>query len=679
MLRRVLFVAGLAIALRARVRAGIAWWQTPAALVVSLLLYHATLASAVASDLTATEVQQIARFAGAAVYRDMSDEGRARVSPEVQARYREARDLLPGRGPAIAQYFLMHEPPPPSNDAYFFVFEALADTETALILIHALTAPLADVSTKGKISDAGSPERVRDNFQIEVAIEAVLVNDRVRSDPRVAQALIDTIARLREKPWDPHYTQMAVSLLGRCSGPAATLALQQLATDGDAALRNAAIQALGQVHGDRREKNVANSADQSSSLATFTRTLNTDNNPAARASAATALGNSDHAESTTALRAALAQERQPQVVDAIVLALHKRAAPFTDSALCRELVSRTWDIAAARVPFDCWRVSATRAALIDAATRGSPQLRALCLAALVESHTPRAAPALITLTPALPHAPQLAGATAMQNAAIPLPAGKTEPALDPVTQQRLLASAVEILSMPSAGTPVDGAAISDGAASLVNDALWEISGHNMPLALAYADRVTPASRRYSSMARYGASYRLWNKDKAAYVEYRRPRQALVAVITAAFLGVLLWWEKTRHAGALLVVAVLGWGIFTGYETDIAGLPPPPLQLLSVAAIGFLCAGLSTATSSLLWPTYRRGSFTAAIKRSTLSTLGAALLAFAACIVSRGRYFPIGGEGWELIFDPVGAALTAALAAIGLLLVDGLILRRLLPA
>lgn len=674
MLRRDVFTGNQTLKPHACVLADFARWC--AAALVLALLHCQTVAAHATTDLSALEIQNVARFAGAQGYRDLPAGERARVAAEVTARYREARALLPGRGPALARHFLLHERPPPSNDAYFFVFEALADPETALILIHALAAPLGEASTADKRSDAGARERVRDNFQIEVAIEAALVDDRVRNDPRVAQALIDTLARLRQQSWDPYYTQMAVGLLGRCSTSAATRALQQLATDGDAGLRRVAIQALGEMRRDLSEKNVAADAGQSSDIAVFMRTLTGDSDVAARAAAATALGDSNGTESITALRAALTRERQPQVIDAIVLALHKRAAPFADAAECRDLIARTWELAAARVLFACWHGGATRAELIDAATHGAPPLRVLSLESLTESPAPRASQVRIAgpLTASRLHPGR---AAALQGTAIAVLPGEIAPALDPATQQRLLASAVEVLSLPSASTPVDDAMISAGAIAIVNDALWNIAGHDMPLALKYADRVTPASRRYSSVARYGASYSLWNKDQAAYIDYRRPRQMFSAVIVAAFLSVLLWWKKARRAGALLVIAVLSWALFTGGETDIAALPPPPLQWLSVSAIAFFSAGLSAALASVLSPLPRYGTLAAVVKRGTLTMLGAALLAFVACVASRGRFFPIGSEGWELIFDPVGAALTAALVTIGLLWVDGLILRRLL--
>jgi hypothetical protein len=41
-------------------------------------------------------------------------------------------------------------------------------------------------------------------------------------------------------------------------------------------------------------------------------------------------------------------------------------------------------------------------------------------------------------------------------------------------------------------------------------------------------------------------------------------------------------------------------------------------------------------------------------------------------------FPVGSEGWELIFDPLGSALEAAAAAVGLGILDALLFRRLVP-
>lgn len=628
-----------------------------------------------AGDLTPTEVQQLSRFAGATGFRDTPDWARAKIDSQVQQSYREARALFAGRGPDVARHFLTHTGVPPANGAYFFVLEAVADTDTALVLIRSLWAPF-----KGESGPSGKVEdhigiRERENLEIGVAIESVLVNESVRSDPRTVGVLVEAITRLRAKPWPAYYTGMAVTLLGRCAGPEAAAALQKLAADPEAAIRSLAVQALGQVAGAVKAEQME-TADRASTLATVMRTLRSDPNDRARLEAATALGNLGQADGAPPLREALATERHPEVVDAILLALQKVGAPLTDPRGCREVVGRTWEPAAARFPFACWRASASREALIEAATGGPAQLRALSLYSLVEHAAVRAPEPIVVLQPPMVAPPAPPGAKAITNVPLPLPPREKPPqvSFDEPTRERLLASAVETLSRPSAASPGRGGEISDSTARLLNDALWEISGRNMAVALAYADRISPPSGHYSTSGRYGTSSVLWNKDRTAYLDYRRPRQAMAAAILALLFGALLGWKKTRRAGALLVVAVLGWGIFSLYATEMRELPPPPLQFLTVAAIAFISAGISTAGAAALWHGRALGGM---ITRVGASIAVAAVLAFAVCGFTRGRVFPIGSEGWELIFDPVGSALIAAVVATGLTFLDGLLFRRFL--
>lgn len=625
-----------------------------------------------AGDLTPAEVRQMSRF-------DVSTAGPQDV--------KEARALFAGRGPDVARYFLTHTDMPRANGAYFFVLQALADTDTALVLIRALGDPPKIVS--GFVVKPGDSTSIlnRDILEVFVAIEGVLVNDSVRSDPRTVAALVEAIARLRAKPWDPHYAGMAVTLLGRCAGPEAVAALQKLAADPDTAIRSLALEGLGHaasaavnVNSNREQPGRAaedEKKDQSSALPAIARALGANLDPRARAKAATALGNLGSADGVPPLRDALARERHPQVVDAIVLALQKLGAPLTDPQSCREVVGRTWEPAAARFPFACWRASASREAVIEAATRGPTQLRALALYSLVERAVYATEPPVVALAPppmAAPPAPP--GATAVTNVPIP-PPESSRVSFGEATRKRLLASAAETLSRPITTSPGKGEGISDETAQLVYDAMWEISGRNMATALAYADRISPPlAARHADAGRYWASYYLENKDRSAYLDYRRPRQAAVAIMLALAFGILLAWQKTRRAAVTLVLAALGWSVSSFFETSMRELPPPPLQFLTVTAIAFLSAGFSVAGMAL-WKSRATGTALRAIGRAVASITVAAVLAFAVCVFVHGAFFPGAGGGWELIFDPLGSVVIAVPVAVALAFVDGIFLRRLL--
>jgi hypothetical protein len=59
---------------------------------------------------------------------------------------------------------------------------------------------------------------------------------------------------------------------------------------------------------------------------------------------------------------------------------------------------------------------------------------------------------------------------------------------------------------------------------------------------------------------------------------------------------------------------------------------------------------------------------------------ATVLAFLVCGLTRSTgLFPIGSEGWELIFDPLSSALFAVVVAAALFLVDGVFFRRITAA
>ncbi|MGH6692111.1 MAG: hypothetical protein ACREF4_15695, partial [Gammaproteobacteria bacterium] len=313
------------------------------------------------------------------------------------------------------------------------------------------------------------------------------------------------------------------------------------------------------------------------------------------------------------------------------------------------------------------------------------QLRALALYALIEKAADYAKSQPYLIFPpraaAPPSPPAPPGAEPITIIPIQPPSAGPRPRveLDESTRQRLLASAVEVLSRPSAAFPGKGGEISFSTVSLVLDALWEIADRDMSVALKSADRIATPRARYVSQGRYGASLTLHGKDPAAYVDHRRPRQAAAGALLAAAFGLLLVWPRTRRAGASLVVAALAWSAFSLLTTQLRELPPPPLQFLTLSAIAFLSAGASIAAVALMTQRTEPGGVASAIGRGSAALGIAAVTAFFACGYTRWYdIFPIGGEGWELIFDPIGAAIIAAMAAVVLATLDRVAFRRLFP-
>ncbi len=488
-------------------------------------------AAPAAAEFTAAEAQQLSRFAGVAGFRDVQDWARARREAEVQRSYEEARALFAGRGPDVARYFLTHTEVPPGNDAYFFALEALADTDTALILIGALWAPLKAESGLVLKVENRTWIKQRDNFEIPVAIESVLVNDAVRGDPRTVAALVEAIARLREKPYGAGLRDAGtvVSLLARCAGPQTAAALQKLAADPEASIRSLAIEALGRTTAATAQ---AATTGQDSAFATFARALRADPQERTRLEAANALGKLGAAQGIALLREALATERHPEVVDAIVLALEQLKAPLTDPQHCREVVGRTWELRAARTAFACWHENASRESVLEAATRGPAQLRALALYSLIERTASRQREPLVAFVPhAVPKPP-------------PLPPGAQAITSAPIRPQR-------------------------------------------------------------------------RED------------------------------------------------------------PPQAAFDSATAIAFLSAGASVAWLAR-YSQGRADTIARTFGRAGAAVPLAMVLAFFACGFTRWNdIFPIGGEGWELIFDPFGSAIIAAVVAVGLAAVDGIFFRRLI--
>jgi hypothetical protein len=208
-----------------------------------------------------------------------------------------------------------------------------------------------------------------------------------------------------------------------------------------------------------------------------------------------------------------------------------------------------------------------------------------------------------------------------------------------------------------------GEAISASTRDTAEQALWTLSGRNMDRATAYADRVTP------NAARFRASAALARADAGAYDATRRPQQAVIAVAIALAFGLLIVRRSPlRRPGLLLALSAAGWALWTLQASGVRDLPPPPLQLLSVAALALFSAGTATGAAALIPRRARNVSST--IIRVVLTLITAACVAGVMCFATRSaRLFPSDLEGWELIFDPLGAAILAAGAAAILMAID----------
>ena len=175
------------------------------------------------------------------------------------------------------------------------------------------------------------------------------------------------------------------------------------------------------------------------------------------------------------------------------------------------------------------------------------------------------------------------------------------------------------------------------------------------MALQYADRITPVAWRYTGSGRYGASDDLYRKDPNSYLSYRQPRQLLAAILLALPLSLLIMPTKIRRGATLLALSVLAWGVSSLLMSGVRELPPPPLQFLTVSFIAFFAAGIASAIQAWIrWRPLRGWG------NVPLAVIGAGALAFFVCGWSQwNHFFPIGGEGWELIFDPLGSSILAA--------------------
>jgi hypothetical protein len=532
----------------------------------------------------------------------------------------QARADFGGRGVEIANHFLIHTGPRPRNDAFLFVLRAVGDPDTALALIRALPSP--------PTRESGILDR---HFgEISAAIEAVLTKDATRRDPRIVAALEQAISMARSKPSGigRHEALEGVRLIGMCRSAEAARGLSRFTADPDPEIRTAAASALGQLE----PATAAAAADPASPAQDLLRLLVSDSSPTARRQAADSLGSVEGVAIDTGLRAALDDERDPRVVDGIVQALRRRGTPVEDPRQCRDLIGRTWEAAVAQQMLDCWR-------------RQGPSREELVQAALDGSAAQRAA-ALTTLT--MPDALASARSLVVDRSAQTV-------LFEPPLRDRLLEAAVWVLSQ--------GEAISASTRDTAEQALWNLSGRRMDRATVYADRVTP------NAARFRASAALARADAGAYDATRRPPQAVIALTIALAIGLFsVRRSPMRRPALLMTMSAAGWALWTFQASGVRDLPPPPLQLLSVAALALFSAGIATGAAALIPRRARTVSST--MIRVVLTLITAAWMAGTICFGTRSaRLFPSDLEGWELIFDPLGAAILAAGAAAILMVID----------
>jgi hypothetical protein len=562
-----------------------------------------------------------------------------------------ARARLEGQGARIAWHYLRHTGTPPGALAYLRAFEALGDAESASVLIDGLVEPPEPES--GPQFTAGGRQQHLPRYEGEIAgaIEAVLAREAVRRDPRVAQALEQAIATLRARPHGRGRgpAARAVELLGKCDSDAARETLRRLATDPDAETRTAALAALG-----------ASGAPADAGL--LARVLLSDPQPEARGRAAAAIAQTQAREAIPALRTALQSERHPEVVDAVVPALASLAALPDDPALCLDAAGRGWDGFAVSPAFACWRARASDATLTEAAVTGPPIVRTLAMAALFERPSARDQP-LVRFTPRLAPPPPPGPARAATIVAVPprTPPPEAPARFDEETRRRLLASAVEVLSHPARALPDRPNAISHAVAARLNGLLLAIAGGDMRLALDHADRIATSGGRTPNDGRLAASQALWRADARAYEAMRRPRQTRLAAAIALLAAALAVFPALRVAAVAAAVPPAAWAIWTLAASGVRELPPLGLAPLTVVGSASLAAAFVAALATAWRERSGRHAWPAGLLFGTGATIVAGMAAFFVCGAARWfAVYPVGGEGWELIFEPLAATIVAVM-------------------
>lgn len=577
-----------------------------------------------AQEITAEDAQRVAPYYRYWELADAAEPLSADVESRLSAAIREAEQEFRGRGPALARYFLRHVQATPGNTAFFFLFRAIGDVETARVLIPALLDP----------PPVGGQSYGRDAFEVGIGIEALLKNSSVASDPAATVELSGTLTRARQQPGGDRVATIVVSLLGACRSPEATRLLEALTIDPDSSIRSAAVTALGA------------SAAPSAAIA-LRQALTRDADPEARARAAESLVRHGSPDAIGALEASLSRETNPRVIDTLVRALVTLGASPTERQACLDMASRCWEASVAEPLFACWRAGASRDDLIRLATSGGWTTRVLALrtlagapAAQIEAREPR----LVT--------PDSRGAAVLARRPVPDP---PSPGFEPEVRDRLLQSGVEILSQRVSGIPLQGT-LSYSTAQLARDAFWQISGGNMAVALEFADRILPVSGRHTSIGRFGESVDLASRDRASYVRARRPQQLFATAAAALALSPLLALARFRRPALALILALGLWAAWFSSRDSAHELPPIRLAFLTVSCLAFLGAGLAAGGLTLLpMPRWLR---------VISAPIVAGVAAFVLCAVPRWvGWFPTGSEGWELIFDPLASAILAVPAAL----------------
>lgn len=614
-------------------------------------------ASAQAQPLSPAELEKLARFEREHGFAGMPRQFREREAPRVERAYAAARAEFAGQGARIAEHYLRHTGTPPGAGAYFFVLEAVADAETAFALIGGLVEP-PEPESGPEFESGGRRQRLpRYEGEIETALEAVLAADAVARDPRIAQAIADAITQLRAKPRGigRGTATRAVGLLGKCDSDAAREALRRLAVDADADFRAAAVAALG-------------SAGAAPDSALFARTLLEDTQPRARSEAAAAIAKLQAREALPALRRALAEERNPEVTDAVVQALAALKALPDDPRQCFEAAARSWEAHAAALAFACWRAQASREALVQAALEAPHVVRVLAMAALFERPPARDLPVVRFPQPSAPPPPAPPGARA-SIAVVPPPAATpapAPPAFDDQTRKRLLESAVQVLSRAARAYPAKPDTVSPSLAYQLNSLLFDLAGGDMRLALQYGDRIVTRASRSVNDGSLAASYALQNRDARGYEMLRRPKQAMLAAALAACALLLLAFPQTRAAAVAAALPPAAWALWTLSIGGVRELPPLVLAPLTIVGSASIVAAIVAAAAALWRERGHAQGWAGAILVGGGAMGVAAVTAFFVCGAARWYdVFPITSEGWELIFDPIGAALVAVpLTALG---------------
>lgn len=604
---------------------------------VLLLGAIALAASVQAQPLSPAELEKLARF-------------------ERERGYAAARAEFAGQGARIAGHYLRHTGTPPGAGAYFLVLEAVADAETAFALIRGLVEP-PEPESGPEFESGGKRQRLpRYEGEIETALEAVLAADAVARDPRIAQAIADAITRLRAKPRGigRGTATRAVGLLGKCDSDPAREALRRLAVDTDADFRAAAVAALGS----------AGAAPDSALLA---RALLGDPQPRARGEAAAAIAKLQAREALPALRRALAEERNPEVTDAVVQALAALKALPDDPRQCFEAAARSWEAHAAALAFACWRAQASREALLQAALEAPHVVRVLAMAALFERPPARDLPVVRFPQPSAPPPPAPPGARA-SIAVVPQPAAPAPapPAFDDQTRKRLLESAVQVLSRAARAYPAKPDTVSPSLAYQLNSLLFDLAGGDMRLALQYGDRIVTRASRSVNDGSLAASYALQNRDARGYEMLRRPKQAMLAAGIAACALLFVMFPLTRRAAVAAALPPAAWAVWSLAIGGVRELPPLALAPLTIAGSASIVAAV-VAAAAVLWRERGHAQGWAGAILVGGGAMGVAVAAaFFVCGAARWYdVFPITSEGWELIFDPIGAALVAVpLTALG---------------